>query len=326
MSPRLALLALVAFSLLAAGRAQASCGAEGCPLEIRGPESGGGRFGFELGYQFVDQNRLWDGNGVAGPPADDEHEVEVRTRTESWVATARGNFGRRLVVTSTLPYIDRTHLHLVQHHVGYYLPQEFRYRGFGDLLTVAQFAVLGAAAGDKTSLSLRGGIKLATGKKNVEEIDGEQPEPPARPSSGSTDVLAGFQVRRLVASKTLGGLAQEVPLTLSATWRWNGKGTEDYRMGNEAQATLAGGWAPTSPLRLLMQVTWRHHEGDEPGASGDEAHTTAGTSVYVTPGLRGQVTSQIAAFGYWQFRAYEHTDGPQLVAPHHLSFGLSYSL
>src|SRR5258705_499587 len=114
-------------------------------------------------------------------------------------------------------------------------------------------------------------------------------------------------------------------MSLGASWRANGKGTEEYRMGNEAQATFAGGYALSGPLRLLMQVTWRHHEGDDVGQSTEGGHTTAGTSVYVTPGLRGQITNQIAAFGYWQFRAYEHTDGPQLVAPHHLLFGLSYS-
>jgi len=315
----------LAAGALAAGRAGASCGAEGCPLEIRGPESGAGRFGFEVGYQFVDQNRLWDGSGVAGPPDADEHEVEVRTRTESWLATARGQFGRRLLVTSTLPYLDRMHLHLVQHHLGYFIPAQWHYQGFGDLLTSAQYTVLGAAPGQKTSLALRAGIKLPTGRTNVPEIDGEQPEPPARPGSGSTDFITGFQLRRQVDTRTLKGQVVPVAMSLSASWRANGKGTEEYRMGNEAQATLAGGYALSGPLRLLMQVNWRHHEGDDVGESTEGGHTTAGTSVYVTPGLRGQVTNQIAAFGYWQFRAYEHTDGPQLVAPHHLLFGLSYS-
>ena len=40
-----------------------------------------------------------------------------------------------------------------------------------------------------------------------------------------------------------------------------------------------------------------------------------GNSLYVTPGLRGQITNQIAAYGYMQIRAYEHTSGPELIAP-----------
>jgi len=186
--------------------------------------------------------------------------------------------------------------------------------------------VLGAHVHSPVSLSLRGGIKLPTGRTEVPEVDGEQPEPSARPGSGSTDWLAGFQARKLVGTKTLSGERIEMPISVSSTWRWNGKGTEDYQVGDEVQATLAGGWALSSPLRALLQVNFRHHDGDDPGESGDESHAASGTSLYVTPGMQGRITNQISAYGYLQIRAYEHTSGPELIAPYHLSFGLSYSL
>ncbi len=326
MSTRHGFLVAVALSAACVGpsAARASCGAEGCPLEIRGPESGGGRFGLEMGYQFVDQDKLWDGSGTAGAPDPLAHEVEVETRTQTWLLTGRGSFGRRLLVSSTLPYIDRMHNHLVQHHPGLFVPAEWHYRGLGDLLTSAQYNVIGGG-GHGTSLDLRAGIKLPTGRRNVPEVDGAQPEPPARPGTGSTDFIAGFQLRRPIDTRTLKGAPVAIPVSLGVVVRANGRGTEGYRMGNEAQATLAGGYALSGPLRLLMQVNWRYHAGDDPGASGEGDHTPAGTSLYLTPGIRAQVTSGIAAFGYWQVRAFEHTDGPQLVAPHHLLFGLSYS-
>jgi hypothetical protein len=316
-----------AFALLvvAAGAAQASCGAEGCPLDVRGPEVGGARYGFELGYQYVDQDKLWDGDAEAGAPADDEHEVEVETRTNSVLATGRAEFGSRILVTSSIPYMNRFHTHLVQHHVGFYVPASWQYSGFGDLLTTAQATVLGAKLHDPVSLALRAGIKLPTGRTEVPEVDGEQPEPSARPGTGSTDFVAGFQARRLVATRSFAGQRFEIPFSLGVTGRWNGRGTEDYKVGDSIEANLAGGWALTSPLQLLMQVNYRHHDGDDPGDSGDESHTASGTSVYVTPGLRGRITNQIAAYGYAQIRAYEHTSGPELIAPYHLSFGLSYS-
>ena len=90
--------------------------------------------------------------------------------------------------------------------------------------------------------------------------------------------------------------------------------------------STAGGWALSVPVRALVQVAYTHHEGDDPGNSGDESHTAASTSVYVSPGLRAQITPGIAALGFWQVRVYEHTDGPLLIAPYHLVFGLSYSL
>ena len=32
------------------------------------------------------------------------------------------------------------------------------------------------------------------------------------------------------------------------------------------------------------------------------------------------------AYAYWQARVFQHTNGPQLSAPYHLSVGTSYSL
>jgi hypothetical protein len=322
MSVRLKVLGAMVFTVLLACPAHATCGAEGCPLDIRGPEVGAARFGFELGYQFVDQDKLWDGDSEAGPQAPDEHELEVETRTKTVLATGRAQFGDRVLVTSTLPYMDRFHTHIVQHVV----PQSWQYSGFGDLLTIGQLSVLGAQVHSPVSLSLRGGIKLPTGRTEVPEVDGEQPEPSARPGSGSVDYVAGFQARKLVGTKTVHGQRIEMPISLSSTWRWNGRGTEDYKMGDEVQATLAGGWAVSSPVRALLQLNYRQHDGDDPGVSGDESHAASGTSLYVTPGLQGRITNQISAYGYWQIRAYQHTSGPELIAPYHLSFGLSYSL
>ena len=323
MSARFGLVALAFVALAFAARsAHATCGAEGCPLDIRGPEVGAARFGFELGYQFVDQDKLWDGDEEAGPQAPDEHEVEVRTRTNSVLATGRAQFGDRVLVTSTLPYMDRFHSHLVNHTELV----QYQYSGFGDLLTIGQVSVLGAQVHSPVSLSLRGGIKLPTGRTEVPAVDGEQPEPSARPGSGSVDWLAGFQARKLVGTKTLSGERIEMPISLSSTWRWNGQGTDDYKVGDEVQANLAGGWAVSSPLRALLQLNFRHHDGDDPGESGDESHAASGTSLYVTPGVQGRISNQVSAYGYLQIRAYEHTSGPELIAPYHLSFGLSYSL
>jgi len=321
----LAGLALLAASALFAGTAQASCGAEGCPLELRGPDAAGGRFGFDLGYQFVDQNRLWDGNGVAGPADPEEHEVEVQTMTSTMAGTARGQFGPRFLMTATLPYMTREHEHLIQHHPGYFVEQHWRYSGFGDLLTVGQYTPIGTSPGQKTALDLRAGIKLPTGRTDVPEIDGEQPEPPARPGSGSVDYVMGFQLRQNLGSRPRLGQPALVPLSLSANYRVNGKGTEDYRMGNQVMATLSGSYALSPPLRALLQLNFDHHEGDDPGESEEGGHTTEGTSLYISPGLRGQITGQVAAYAYFQIRAYEYTAGPQLIAPHHLLLGFSYS-
>ena len=127
-----------------------------------------------------------------------------------------------------------------------------------------------------------------------------------------------------MATKTLKGQRIEVPVSVSSNWRWNGRGTEDYKMGDEVQATAAGGWALSGPLRRC-QVNFRHHDGDDPGVLGRRVAHGLGNLALHHAGRARAGHAEIAAYGYWQIRAYEHTSGPELIAPYHLSFGLSYS-
>ena len=43
-------------------------------------------------------------------------------------------------------------------------------------------------------------------------------------------------------------------------------------------------------------------------------------------GWLSPLPSGTGAYAYWQIRTYAHTNGPQLVAPSHFIFGLSYAL
>lgn len=108
--------ALLASSLLVPALAHATCGAEGCPLVRDGFGASAKRFAFDLRFQDVTQDQLWSGTGktdlaevIAG--AESHGEVELYTRTRSWVAEGRLRINDDLRVTATLPYIDREHRH-----------------------------------------------------------------------------------------------------------------------------------------------------------------------------------------------------------------------
>jgi hypothetical protein len=63
MSLRHVLGAVLALAMLCApGPARASCGAEDCPMEMRGAGAMGGRFGFDVAYQYVLQDRVLVGS------------------------------------------------------------------------------------------------------------------------------------------------------------------------------------------------------------------------------------------------------------------------
>ena len=83
MSKRVKIFAALACAALAFGArpAHATCGAEGCPLDIRGPEVGAARFGFELGYQFARRSaeRTLDRQVVF---ADSTYDVGLDTKSK----------------------------------------------------------------------------------------------------------------------------------------------------------------------------------------------------------------------------------------------------
>jgi hypothetical protein len=318
-------------SIARPGASLANCGAEGCPLSPSGPEATLGRFGLDLGYQYIDASRSWNGNHEisAGEALAAEggigHVVEQRTLTRSYLLNARARLTDRLMLTGTLPYIYRTHRHALAHHAGFFIASEWNMQGLGDASLVANWAVLKAQQPAASSLVLQAGIKLPTGETKVEEVNGESPEPPARPGSGSTDALVGAQLRHAFTAPTLGGRFTSVPLSLNVLGRLNGRGTEAYRIGNEWQANFSTAYVLTHGVQLLAQLNATAHARDNVGTTDAEPHSTGATALFASPGLRLDIVPGMSLFGYYQFRLYEHTNGPQLIAPYHLSLGLGYA-
>ncbi|HYM82362.1 MAG TPA: transporter [Candidatus Limnocylindria bacterium] len=291
-------------------------------LDLRGPESNSGRFSVDIGYQLVFQDQVLVGTRKGTVGEIPSHHNEVETRTETWVATGRAGVTDWLSLSASLPYIDRVHRHESEHHPGFFEEQKWTYSGLGDL-TVLGYLTPGAGQG-RPSVTLQLGLKAPTGKRNVGEIEGEQPEPMARPSSGSWDGLVGVQVRHWVDTRTFQGDGVSLPLSAGVLARVNGPGTDDYRAGNELQLNVAGGWALLSRVSLLAQVNTRWRAKDDVGATDGEEANTGGTAVFATPGLRVGFSPTMTAYGYVQMRLYERVNGIQITAPYHVMVGTSY--
>jgi hypothetical protein len=326
---------LAVLGLLAAAfptAALANCGAEGCPLASQGPEVTRGAFSFNLGYQAIEQNGYWNGShsissaealAVEGGTG---HIVEQLTRTRAWTLGARARLTDRLDVTLALPWIDRVHRHALAHHPGYFIESEWHMQGLGDASAAANWTVLAPADPGSGTLRVTLGAKLPTGKRSAAEVDGESPEPSARPGSGSTDAMFGAAYHRAFGVRTPRGTSGSLPLMASAGARVNGKGTSGYRMGNEWQADLGSSYPLHRGIRLLAQLNLSGHARDDVGETDAEPHNTGGTALFASPGLQADLIPGVSAFGYYQFRLWQHTNGPQLVSPFHLNFGLAYTL
>jgi hypothetical protein len=324
---------LLALLLVLAPEARATCGAEGCPFVREGVGTFSGRFSLGMRYLDVTQDVLWRGDAevdrdqlVREIAFSGQHsELELFTRTRSWVAEGRARVNEYIELTASVPYLWREHRHAIVHGLVYQSSweDEWKYEGFGDATVLANFRR--PLAGEGHSITVQAGVKLPTGLRHVPGEARENQfiestlEPGIRPGSGSTDFLAGLQYSQPLP------FARALPVTASVLGRWNTRGTDDFQVGDEIQAGLTGGYAPWEPVTLLMQVNFSTH-GDDLSAEASEAAHSGMSALYLTPGLSLRIARSLSLYGMLQTRVWGHTEDANVVGKSHFLIGTSYAL
>jgi hypothetical protein len=157
-------------------------------------------------------------------------------------------------------------------------------------------------------------------------VDGEEPEPSARPGTGSWDGQAGIHVMRSASLPGLGGVHVWTPIFASVLGRLNGRGTEEYRLGHELQLNAGSSYPLAGPVTLLAQVNARFRGRDDAGSTDALSANTGGTWVFVSPGLSLASARGASIYGYVQMPVYQRVNRIQIVAPWMLSTGVSFPL
>lgn len=324
---------LLAGLALAAGEARASCSVEGCSFIRSGIETRPDRVSFGFRFEGITQDELWEGSSAADLDHLIEHafesggqhnELELFTKTRSFVVEGRAWFHPRFFVTGSLPYHEREHQHMLV-HAPFYNPafvDTWKYEGLGDAIVLGHYRV--PTGWSSTALQAQGGVKLPTGRRHVPDEDKlnfglpSSLEPSVRPGTGSTDWIAGGLVTQALPWR------RALPVTANLEMRWNGKGTDDYKVGDDLHAGLGIGYAPFNRLALLAQLNYSSHGPDEPGHEGEAAHTSM-RALYVTPGVNVTVAPMVSLYALYQFRAWVETDEAAVVAKDHFMIGASFS-
>lgn len=308
----------LSFSPTSVRPAAASCGAENCPLD-QAARWGEASLNFELSQQYIDQDqpRVGTEDAVVGQIV--SHEDEVRTVNRITMGRASYRWSPSWTASLALPYVDRTHEH-IHNHLGEQEYLRWRYHGIGDLET----GITRRTGGSGMRSFLTAAVKAPTGLRNVEEIEGDQPEPTARPGTGSWDFMAGAGAEwhlHVAAFHERGGM----PLRASVNGRWNGRGTERYKVGSELTAHVAAEAPALSWGTFLLQTNLRIHAKDDVGDTDAEAGNTGGTSLYVSPGLRlGGGGTYL--YGLVQIPVYQRVNGIQLVSDTNLYVGVTHAI
>jgi hypothetical protein len=301
---------------LTARTALAGCGCEFCPID-QGSQWHEAKLTFDLTQQYIDQDRPRAGTEEVAVGAIPSHHDEVRTVNRATTASLGYHPARAWTFSATLPYVSRTHEH-VDNETPTPETMRWSYSGLGDLELLATRFVTPPSGGARYFARL--GVKAPTGKRNVTPVDGEQPEPVARPGTGSWDLLAGLGAEWRVGAP---GGTRALPVRLNLTGRLNGKGTDDYRAGSEVQAHLGTSCVLAGPVAALLQTNLSIRAKDGVGSTDEEAGSTGRTSWFLSPGLRVTVAPETSIYGLYQLPLYQRVNGIQLTAKANLYVGIS---
>jgi hypothetical protein len=302
-----------------------ACATCGCVLSADAAmgysASAGWRFNFE--YDYLNQDRLRSGTrSVSGVP--DGIELEGSTLNRYLTAGLSYSPNSRWNVDLRVPYVERTHTTYGEFDSRQPLPvlSGSRSSSLGDIRLVGSYqGVL-----PTHNLGLQFGVKLPTGHYGTTVNFGSGPnagtplDASLQPGTGSTDVIVGAYYYQAVSQNLdviLNGQFQS-----AVRHRQNQPGN-DFRPGNST--TLSVGlryeanpnWVPQLQMNLLRK------EADR-GALADKADS-AGTVVYMSPGVTAKVRNNLHVFGFAQIPVYSRLDGYQLFPRWTFSVGASYA-
>ena len=307
----------------------ASCGSAMCPMD---PQSLNlplpRQFTLDFSFQYIDQNNVRIGRreGAVGEIPSSHDEVQTLNRAAGFLVNYATS--DRLVLSAFVPFVSRFHEHVEEgSHAALASPararqdakETWRFDDLGDVLVTGRYGLT-------PKLSATAGIEVPTGKRRPTNAEGETAEPTLAPGSGSIDALGGlvFQTQIPVASLSRGilGNAAVMPFFAGATYRRNGRGTEDYRQGDELLVNAGVLYPLFTKLQVIAQVNADFRGKDDVGNTDEDRNHTGRSSVYVSPGVRIGLPGGIAAYWVVQIPVYQRVNGIQLTSDYNLLGGV----
>jgi hypothetical protein len=176
-------------------------------------------------------------------------------------------------------------------------------------------------------LSIQVGTKLPTGITHAANAQGEVAEVTIQPGTGSLDGIFALHFRQNIFSvPTLGGEFGVLPLTAGATFQGNGKGTNDYRIGNTLLLYAGTQYQLTHNISVLLQANGMFRGYANTGSTDELRENTGGTWMFISPGLACELVEGLSLVGYCQLPVYINVHGIQQTSAINLQFSLSADL
>ncbi len=307
----------------------ASCGSATCPLDPHSLNLPLPRqFTLDLSVQYIDQDQPRIGREKARVGEIPSSHDEVETVNRATVLLVNYAPSDRVVLSAFVPFISRYHEHIENEHAASPASTTRSRQGTIETWHLHDLGDFAVAARYRFGAKFWGtaGVEFPTGERRPSNHEGEVAEPTLAPGSGSTDVFAGvvYQTQFSVPSLTRGvlGNAAAMPFFAGATYRRNGRGTEDYRLGDELLVNAGVIYPLFARLQVIGQVNADFREKDDVGDTDEERDHTGRSAVYLSPGLRVGLPGGFAGYGIVQIPVYQRVNGIQLTSDYNLVGGI----
>jgi hypothetical protein len=317
-------LAVAALALCAPHRASA-CATCGCTLSADAAmgysAAPGWRMTFE--YDYINQDQLRSGTHTASGVPDGqelEHDTLNRYFTTGLSYSPNSSWNVALLV----PEVDRTHSTYGTFDSTQPLPDlsNSRSSSLGDVKLIGSYQGLLPTH----NLGIQLGVKLPTGHYGtaVDFYSGPNAGTPLdaslQPGTGSTDVIVGAYYYRAISQDFdafVNGQYQ------AAVRHHLDEPGNDYRPGNSTTLSFGLRYEGSPQWVPQLQVNVAHKSPDQ-GALAD-VQNTAGTVLYLSPGLTARVLAPLHVFAFVQLPVYSNLYGTQLFPRFTASVGASYA-
>lgn len=262
---------------------------------------------FSLGWDYLNQNKNWQGNHSASADDNDDKDIRTHVVTLSAQKMFNRNWGFKLDVPAQIRNFLTT-----DPDTGSLA--SFNHASLADIRVRALYTGILS----DMSLGLTFGLKLPTGDHSFTGFD-----PDTEIGSGSTDLLLGaYRVGSFTASNLWNWFA-EVNLDQPVVTQ-NG-----YIPGSELNAVFGGyydGWnlSEFSKLAPILQLLATSRASDHGGNSAVDPVNTGYQRLMLGPAL--EVTyNDFKFYGSFQIPLYQYTYGTELVATSMIKTVVSYS-
>jgi hypothetical protein len=255
-----------------------------------------------------------------------QHHDEVSTLNQlTYFSLGYGIFDF-LSIDFSIPYVHREHSHIHKHDGGE-IRESWNFSGFGDMTLLSHLSFFNNSE-NNYSINFTAGIKLPTGVTDALNDEGEAAEVTIQPGTGSTDFIFGAQYSTDILS--VPNLTQSsysaFPLSFSVNYKWNTKGTDDYKFGNELLLHLSTAYRFMEKAAILFQLNAKFQDRADIGGTNEPRESTGGEWLFVSPGLKFYLIDSFSLYGYFQIPVYQNVNGIQQAAAYNLQLGLQQEI